>query len=215
MNGIQKTERNHKITEQTRMSSKNSILTALKANQPDLLPLPSLAIPATEPFSAEEIVEKFKTVVVTIGSRVFEVNNFDQIREIVVQQFIPPARIVSSFGELSDIAETTIADINPHLLENIELAVLKAQLGVAENAALWVPEANMMQRVVPFICQHLALVVNRKDILNNMHQAYEVLGNSNTGFGAFIAGPSKTADIEQSLVLGAHGPRSLTVFIWG
>jgi len=197
------------------MSSKNRILTAVKANQPDFLPLPSLAVPAADHFSAEDIVEKFKTIIVTIGSRVFDVNNFDQIREIVVQQFIPPARIVSSFRELSDIAETDIADVNPHLLENIELAVLKAQLGVAENGALWVPEANMMQRVVPFICQHLALVVNRKDILTNMHQAYEILGNSNTGFGAFIAGPSKTADIEQSLVLGAHGPRSLTVFIWG
>lgn len=197
------------------MSSKNKILTALKANQPDLLPLPSLAVPAAEPLSAEEIVEKFKTIIVTIGSRVFDVNNFDQIREVVVQQFIPPARIVSSFQELGDIAETDITDVNPHILENIELAILKAQLGVAENGALWVPEANMMQRVVPFICQHLALIVNRTDIISNMHEAYEVLGNNNTGFGAFIAGPSKTADIEQSLVLGAHGPRSLTVFIWG
>lgn len=195
------------------MSSKNRILTALKANQPDLLPLPTLAVPSTEASLEADMVEKFKTIIVTIGSRVFDVDNFDQIRDIIVQQFIPPARIVSSFGELNDIAETNIADVNPHLLENIELAVLKAQLGVAENGALWVPEANMMQRVVPFICQHLALVVNRKDILTNMHQAYDILGNSNTGFGAFIAGPSKTADIEQSLVLGAHGPRSLTVFI--
>lgn len=196
------------------MSSKNTILTALKANQPDLLPLPALEVPVAEPLSAEAIVEKFKTILVTIGGRVFEVNNFDQMREVIVQQFIPPARIVSSFHELSDIAETDITDVNPHLLENIELAVLKAQLGVAENGSMWVPEANMMQRVVPFICQHLALVVNRKDIIGNMHEAYEILGNSNTGFGAFIAGPSKTADIEQSLVLGAHGPRSLTVFIW-
>lgn len=196
------------------MSSKNRILTALKANQPDLLPQPTLAVPLTETSPEANMVEKFKTIIVTIGSRVFDVDNFDQIRDIIVQQFIPPARIVSSFGELNDIAETNIADVNPHLLENIELAVLKAQLGVAENGALWVPEANMMQRVVPFICQHLALVVNRKDILTNMHQAYDILGNSNTGFGAFIAGPSKTADIEQSLVLGAHGPRSLTVFIW-
>lgn len=198
-----------------RMSSKNKILTALKANQPDLLPLPALEVPLAEPVSAEAIEEKFKTTVVTIGGRIFEVNNFDQIREVIAQQFIPPARIVSSFPELNDIAETDIADVNPHLLENIELAVLKAQLGVAENGSLWVPEANMIQRVVPFICQHLALVVNRKDLIANMHEAYEILGNSNTGFGAFIAGPSKTADIEQSLVLGAHGPRSLTVFIYG
>jgi L-lactate dehydrogenase complex protein LldG len=46
-----------------------------------------------------------------------------------------------------------------------------------------------------------------------MHQAYERIGNQEYGFGTFIAGPSKTADIEQSLVLGAHGARGLTVFL--
>jgi L-lactate dehydrogenase complex protein LldG len=39
------------------------------------------------------------------------------------------------------------------------------------------------------------------------------MGSAEYGFGVFLAGPSKTADIEQSLVLGAHGARGLVVFL--
>lgn len=50
-----------------------------------------------------------------------------------------------------------------------------------------------------------------------MHAAYDRIAALEAaaayGFSTFIAGPSKTADIEQSLVLGAHGPISLTVFL--
>ena len=71
----------------------------------------------------------------------------------------------------------------------------------------------MGQRVSPFIPQYLAIIVNKKDIVPFMQQAYERIGDLDYGFGTFIAGPSKTADIEQSLVLGAHGARGLTVFL--
>ena len=46
-----------------------------------------------------------------------------------------------------------------------------------------------------------------------MHQAYDSIDVAKEGFGAFIAGPSKTADIEQSLVIGAHGARSATIYV--
>jgi L-lactate dehydrogenase complex protein LldG len=92
---------------------------------------------------------------------------------------------------------------------------LPGRFAVAENGAVWVTDAGVKHRAVAFIVQHLALVVPAGEIIDNMHLAYERLTFNDAGFGAFISGPSKTADIEQSLVIGAHGPRSLTVFCIG
>jgi len=102
---------------------------------------------------------------------------------------------------------------DPHELEQLELAIFEGSIGVAENGAIWVSEKNLAHRAAPFITQHLVLLLKKDQIVWNMHQAFEKLGHDLPGFGVFIAGPSKTADIEQSLVLGAHGPISLTVFL--
>ena len=99
------------------------------------------------------------------------------------------------------------------LLEDIDLAILQSNLGVAENSALWITEDMMQERALPFIAQYLAVIIHKNDIVPTMHYAYDKIGNADYGFGAFIAGPSKTADIEQSLVLGAHGPKGMTIFI--
>lgn len=97
------------------------------------------------------------------------------------------------------------------LLEEVEVLEIDSAFGVAENGAIWLTEENLPHRVAPFICQHLVIFV--ADIVPTMHQAYERLGDLKSGFGLFLAGPSKTADIEQSLVVGAHGARSLTVVV--
>jgi L-lactate dehydrogenase complex protein LldG len=123
-------------------------------------------------------------------------------------------KLISTLPELQDIADTTLfTSVDPHDLEDVDLAIIRGHFGVAENSAIWVTNELLGQRVVPFIAQHLAIVIKRSDLLANMHQAYDKIGGLQYEFGTFIAGPSKTADIEQSLVLGAHGPRSLIVFI--
>ena len=71
----------------------------------------------------------------------------------------------------------------------------------------------MGNRALPFICQHLVIVLPIKKLVPTMHQAYQSIDVSANGFGTFIAGPSKTADIEQALVIGAHGARSLVVYL--
>lgn len=86
--------------------------------------------------------------------------------------------------------------------------IAKGNFAVAENGAVWVKNEENHFRALYFIAAHIVLVVDKNEVLNNMHEAYERVDFSNAGYGVFVSGPSKTADIEQSLVIGAHGPKS-------
>lgn len=193
------------------MSSKADILQKVKQNQPVFVSeLPDLSVLGLESF---DILEKYKTVLKSIGGDFVEVSDYQAIIDFVKKNYATEKRMITTIPELSEIAKTDWFNVDPHSLEDVELTLVKAHFGVAENSGLWVTDDILGQRVSTFIPQYLAIIVNRKDIVATMHQAYERIGNQEYGFGTFIAGPSKTADIEQSLVLGAHGARGLTVFL--
>ena len=94
-----------------------------------------------------------------------------------------------------------------------ESVLLYGKMGVAENGAIWVDETCFPERLLPFIEGKLVLLVDGNMIVRDMHDAYAAIDGKLQGFGVFISGPSKTADIEQSLVYGAHGAISLDVVI--
>lgn len=193
------------------MSSRATILEKIKQNQPKITKeLPNLTLLGLDTF---DLLDTYKSVLKSIGGDFVEVEDYNAIIDYVKKNYATEKRMITTLPELSEIAEMDWINDDPHTLENVELTLIKAHFGVAENSALWVTDAVLGQRVSTFIPQYLAIVVHKKDILATMHQAYDRIGNQQYGFGTFIAGPSKTADIEQSLVLGAHGARGLVVFL--
>ncbi len=189
--------------------SREKILAAVAKNKPEITPLPQIQN-FGNPY--KDLAEQFKSVLNTIGGEVVYVKDWAAITGYLQTHF-SGRRIVTNLPALGEIARESWVTSNPHSLEDVGLAVLQGQFAVAENGAVWITETEMGQRVTPFIAETLALVVRKSEIVPKMHDAYVRIGSGNYGFGAFIAGPSKTADIEQSLVLGAHGPKSMVAFL--
>jgi len=191
------------------MGSRDKILKRVQENQP--LQGGELQAFESMPPNFPDAVEKFKEVLIAIGGAVFEIHGAEEINACISDLF--PDRK----NEVIYLPKQAEYQPNPDSLRkdyaSIDLAVLKGEFAVAENAAVWMTEKNMPDRSLPFICERLVLVIDGAEIVPTLRQAYEKIKNTEYQFGTFIAGPSKTADIEQSLVLGAQGPKTLTVFL--
>lgn len=192
------------------MSSRENILAAVKKNQP-----PISALPDISEFRVHEadIVKKYSETFAGIGGIIVLAGDMEVVKGLIRKNFDQSKRIVTNLPDLSEVAELFSPAADPHSLEDVELAIIESRLAVAENGAVWLTEEDMGQRVLPYISQHLAVIVREENIVSTMHDAYTKIAAEDYGFGGFIGGPSKTADIEQALVLGAHGPLSMTVYL--
>ncbi len=194
------------------MGSRAEILAKLKANKPEALPLPQIDSSIFD--EGLNLIEEFTKKVEVVGGNVYHATSADDVVN-QISYMLPNTKVNYSTLEgtsaFNTVDLTTIKD--PRELEDLDILILKSDLAVAENGAVWVNDQSLPIRVLPFITKHLVLVLSKEHILPYMHQAYEKLNHQSTDFGVFISGPSKTADIEQSLVIGAHGALSLTVFL--
>lgn len=183
--------------------SRAAILEAVRRGKPPGRPQPEMRI---NPPAAGDLVAPFTSALEAAAGAVWSVE--DGRVETAVASAYPQAKVIASpepawtFDPLVDAAA-------------VDVLVCRGLFGVAENGAVWLPESRMGVRAAPYLAQHLVLVIDRAEIVPDLHAAYARLDLAAEGFGGFIAGPSKTADIEQSLVIGAHGPRSLTVLLVG
>ncbi len=192
------------------MSERETILAGIMANQPLSQDLPVIDVSAVIQYKSN--LSQFKTVLESIGGKAIDISDWTALQNMMQDDLAAGKRLVNTIAEVGSI-DPVLARLEATELATVQRAYLKGGIAVAENGSIWLDETAMVNRLLPFIAEHLVIVIEAKNIVATMHHAYQQVSSFDTGFGMFLAGPSKTADIEQSLVIGAHGARSLLVCI--
>ncbi len=189
--------------------NKDLILSTLRRNVRETYDKPDLSFVK---LSYPDPVEAFiKTATTAAGAKVIEMKEGDDINELISRAY-PDAKTIASNvpGVRADRNPDDVS--RPQDLDGTDVSVVLGTLGCAENACVWVPQ-TMKQRAEVFICEYLVIILDRNHIVSNMHEAYSRIEMPELGFGAFISGPSKTADIEQALVYGAQSFCGVTIIL--
>ena len=190
--------------------NKEDLLAKIRANIHTTYDMPSFddmkGVQYADPL--KQFVEMSKTV----GGKVVELEKGQDINE-VIKNCYPDAKVIAS-----NLPEVTIANRNPDTvaeandLNGTDVGVVRGVFGVAENGCIWIPQ-TMKEKAMCYISEYLVIILDRKQIVNNMHEAYQRVEFNSYGYGCFISGPSKTADIAQALVMGAQAARGVTVVL--
>ena len=192
------------------MASKEDILNKYRANVREKFDMPDLSdIKAT---TYPEPLVQFVKMSEMVGGQVIEVDPGRDINTLI-KGLYPDAKEIAS-----NLPEVTIATRNPDTvgrardLNGTDVGIIRGMFGVAENGCIWIPQ-QMKEKAVCFISENLVILLPKSQIVNNMHEAYKRIEFTDYGYGTFISGPSKTADIAQVLVMGAQAARSVTILL--
>jgi len=194
------------------MASKEDILKKYRANVREKYDMPDLS--DIKAITYPDPLMQFINMTRSVGGNAIEVEKGRDVNELIRELF-PDAKEIAS-----NLPEITIATRNPDEvgrardLNGTDVGIIRGSFGVAENACVWIPQ-QMKEKAVCFISENLVILLPKSQIVNNMHEAYKRIEFDKTydGYGTFISGPSKTADIAQVLVMGAQAARSTTVLL--
>lgn len=192
------------------MSNKEDILSKFRKNIIKKYDMPRLD--DIKGITYPDPLVQFISMTENVGGKVVQLKEGQDINELI-KELYPEAKEIAS-----NLPEVTIATRNPdtigspQALNGTDVGVIRGIFGVAENACVWIPQ-TMEEKAVCFISENLVILLDRREIVNNMHEAYKRIQFNDYGYGTFISGPSKTADIAQVLVMGAQAARSATVVL--
>lgn len=193
------------------MTSKEMILNTIRAKTPQkAIDLPDTNI---KHMSYEDKDEKFTQMLKSVGGNALWLKDegVEDINAFVAKHYSDIKVITSCVDGVTCSTKDANKVSDPHGLNDVELAIIKGEFAVAENGSVYVKNAQNRHRALYFLAQQLLIVVPKDSIVDTMHEAYEDIKFDESGYGLFISGPSKTADIEQALVIGAHGPTAACV----
>lgn len=191
---------------------REAILKSIKENKPTLIPIPVLDL---NNFKENiNLLDEFKEKVKLVGGSITELSSSETLESALNKLYPNVKKIVDCSEKLSSLATVSISkETDPKDLQDIDLAIINGEFGVAENGSVWISEEVFPVRVLPFITNDLVIILEKDKLCLHMHDAFNLISDRKRTFGSFISGPSKTADIEQCLVVGAQGAMSLSIIL--
>lgn len=189
------------------MSSKESILERIRSHIGERYEQPGIILDA---ITYGDKVNQFSESLKAAGGQAVVLQPGEKIDDLIRKYFPGAERIASNLPEITSATFNPDTVSDPRDLNNTDLAVVEGCFAVAENGAVWITQ-QVKHKALYFISTGLVIIINKDDLVNNMHEAYRRIEGTDYKFGFFVSGPSKTADIEQALVFGAHGPVNVLV----
>lgn len=192
--------------------SREAILKNIQTNKPKATELPDLSV-FTHTIDTDTLLADFIKIATKNNSSVVNlVGTGENLEEFL------PAFVQENFGETAKVYNTLDGSAeslsyDDFKIKSIDVFIGQPKLAVAENGCMWMDDSFLPLRIATFASEHTIFVVDHTTLVPTMHQAYAHIQINASGYGVFIAGPSKTADIEQSLVVGAQGAVSNTVIL--
>lgn len=208
----------------TRDEMLQNVRTALgrSAGQPRTEP-PAVRLRIAE-VSVEERIQKFSTALDALAGHAFRAHSPEEAREYAVQLLAGKTAIASNAPLLRELGVTGIDGVRSGVYERDELRGLcaTADIGIsgadyalADTGSLVMLSSQEEARLVSLLPPlHLAFV-SKDRILTGLDELFTLLPipAEKTSSMVLITGPSRTADIEQILIRGVHGPGEVHVVV--
>jgi L-lactate dehydrogenase complex protein LldG len=123
-------------------------------------------------------------------------------------------RIVPSLGLETQYAEQRP---DPPSLERCSVGITACDALIAQTGSILLTARSAGGRALSVLPPHHVVICEVGQLVPDLTAAFELLsaryGKNYPSFATLITGPSRTGDIERILVLGAHGPKNLTVIL--
>lgn len=191
--------------------SANSIFASIRKNLPkekvDYPKIPTFEV------SGKDLMGTFQENLLKAGASFYKVSSVEEAQSIT-KKIYPDAKIICSAAP-EWVGNKDIHTVQkPQDVEDVDIAVVRAEFGVAEMGMVWLTERALQDvNSLAYLCQSLVVLLDPDKITENMHTAYLHTELNTNNYGCFVMGPSATADIGAVLIHGAQGPRSLVVFL--
>jgi L-lactate dehydrogenase complex protein LldG len=176
--------------------------------------------------SFEEQLAAFRQNAVMLKADFYFVNNRDELKKVLIElrDMGSWKKIATHSGELTDFAAQNLNlpvlktdsgyDVNE--MEQCDVGITECDALIAQTGSVLVTNRSAGGRALSVLPPHHVVLARREQLLRDLPVAFELLKKKYAAnypsMMSFITGPSRTGDIERILVLGAHGPKKLTIF---